>query len=154
MRSADSINFRGTVSIEVIAHNATCEAITHGHNRRDSGLGGFRVDRGLRGAGAVYPGRQPIGLGITMILGIVGSLIGGFVAWAVNGGPERGVFDGAGWIMSIVGALIVVRAGLAFEKQIDPTFVITHRVPLSDDPAAYRTFRDKQDECIKVVLKP
>jgi threonine dehydrogenase-like Zn-dependent dehydrogenase len=38
--------------------------------------------------------------------------------------------------------------------EIDSTFVITHRLPLEEAPAAYRTFRDKQDECIKVVLKP
>jgi threonine dehydrogenase-like Zn-dependent dehydrogenase len=38
--------------------------------------------------------------------------------------------------------------------EIDPSFVITHRVPLEDAPAAYRTFRDKEDGCIKVVLKP
>jgi threonine dehydrogenase-like Zn-dependent dehydrogenase len=37
---------------------------------------------------------------------------------------------------------------------IDPSFVITHRVPLDDAPAAYKTFRDKEDGCIKVVLKP
>jgi threonine dehydrogenase-like Zn-dependent dehydrogenase len=38
--------------------------------------------------------------------------------------------------------------------EIDPSFVITHRLPLADAPAAYRTFRDKKDGCIKVVLKP
>lgn len=38
--------------------------------------------------------------------------------------------------------------------EIDPTFVITHRVALADAPAAYKTFRDKQEGCIKVVLKP
>ena len=37
--------------------------------------------------------------------------------------------------------------------EIDPSFIITHRVPLEDAPAAYRTFRDKKDNCIKVVLK-
>jgi hypothetical protein len=36
--------------------------------------------------------------------------------------------------------------------EIDPSFVVTHRVPLADAPAAYKTFRDKQDSCIKVVL--
>jgi threonine dehydrogenase-like Zn-dependent dehydrogenase len=40
------------------------------------------------------------------------------------------------------------------EGQIDPSFVITHSVPLEDGPAMYKTFRDKQDGCIKVVLKP
>jgi threonine dehydrogenase-like Zn-dependent dehydrogenase len=38
--------------------------------------------------------------------------------------------------------------------EIDPSFVITHRVPLEHAPAAYKTFRDKEDGCIKVVLKP
>ncbi|ETR79267.1 alcohol dehydrogenase [Afipia sp. P52-10] len=37
---------------------------------------------------------------------------------------------------------------------IDPSFVVTHRAPLDDGPQLYKTFRDKQDGCIKVVLKP
>lgn len=37
---------------------------------------------------------------------------------------------------------------------IDPSFVITHRRPLEDGPALYKTFRDKEDGCIKVVLQP
>jgi threonine dehydrogenase-like Zn-dependent dehydrogenase len=38
--------------------------------------------------------------------------------------------------------------------QIDPSFVITHRLSLADGPEAYKTFRDKEDGCIKVVLHP
>lgn len=38
--------------------------------------------------------------------------------------------------------------------EIDPSFIITHRLRLQDAPGAYKTFRDKQDECIKVVLNP
>ncbi len=38
--------------------------------------------------------------------------------------------------------------------EIDPTFVITHRMPLDQAAEGYRIFRDKQDECVKVVLKP
>ena len=38
--------------------------------------------------------------------------------------------------------------------QIDPSFIITHRLPLEEAPSAYKTFRDKEDGCIKVVLKP
>jgi threonine dehydrogenase-like Zn-dependent dehydrogenase len=38
--------------------------------------------------------------------------------------------------------------------EIDPSFVITHRLPLKDAPAAYKIFRDKKIRCIKVVLKP
>jgi threonine dehydrogenase-like Zn-dependent dehydrogenase len=40
------------------------------------------------------------------------------------------------------------------EGQIDPSFVITHTVSLEEGPAMYKTFRDKEDGCIKVVLKP
>ena len=38
--------------------------------------------------------------------------------------------------------------------EIDPSFVITHRATLEEGPDLYKTFRDKQDGCIKVVLKP
>lgn len=38
--------------------------------------------------------------------------------------------------------------------EIDPSFVVTHRVGLEDGPDMYKTFRDKEDGCIKVVLKP
>lgn len=38
--------------------------------------------------------------------------------------------------------------------EIDPTFVISHRLPLEDAAHAYRTFRDKRDGCTKVVLQP
>jgi threonine dehydrogenase-like Zn-dependent dehydrogenase len=37
---------------------------------------------------------------------------------------------------------------------IDPSFVISHRFSLDDAPRAYRMFRDKEDECVKVVMKP
>ncbi|WP_407523911.1 zinc-dependent alcohol dehydrogenase [Methylobacterium oryzisoli] len=40
------------------------------------------------------------------------------------------------------------------EGQIDPSFVITHTVGLEQGPEMYKTFRDKKDNCIKVVLKP
>jgi threonine dehydrogenase-like Zn-dependent dehydrogenase len=40
------------------------------------------------------------------------------------------------------------------EGQIDPSFVITHLVRLEDGPEMYKTFRDKEDGCIKVVIRP
>jgi threonine dehydrogenase-like Zn-dependent dehydrogenase len=40
------------------------------------------------------------------------------------------------------------------EDEIDPSFVVTHREPLGKGPEMYKTFRDKQDGCIKVVLRP
>ncbi|MBA3320027.1 MAG: glutathione-dependent formaldehyde dehydrogenase [Pyrinomonadaceae bacterium] len=38
--------------------------------------------------------------------------------------------------------------------EIDPSFVITHRMKLDDAPEGYKIFKDKKDECIKIVLKP
>ena len=38
--------------------------------------------------------------------------------------------------------------------RIDPSFVVTHRLPLSQAPHGYKIFREKQDGCIKVVLDP
>ena len=38
--------------------------------------------------------------------------------------------------------------------EIDPSFVITHRLRLEDAPHGYEIFKHKQDNCIKIVLKP
>jgi len=40
------------------------------------------------------------------------------------------------------------------DGEIDPSFVITHRIKLEEAPKAYETFRDKKDGCIKVVITP
>lgn len=44
--------------------------------------------------------------------------------------------------------------GLIDAGQIDPSFVVTHSAGLEQGPDMYNTFRDKQDGCVKVVLKP
>lgn len=69
----------------------------------------------------LYPGRQPMGMIMTMFLGIVGSIVGGLIAWAFGFRPEDGPFAGAGWIMSIVGALVVVWLGLFVGSRSGPT---------------------------------
>ena len=38
--------------------------------------------------------------------------------------------------------------------EIDPSFVISHRLQLNDAPYGYDIFREKEDACIKVVMKP
>jgi threonine dehydrogenase-like Zn-dependent dehydrogenase len=38
--------------------------------------------------------------------------------------------------------------------EIDPSFVISHKLPLEDAPRGYKIFRDKQEKCTKVVLDP
>jgi threonine dehydrogenase-like Zn-dependent dehydrogenase len=40
------------------------------------------------------------------------------------------------------------------DGDIDPSFVVTHRLPLGEAPNGYETFKHKQDECVKVVLQP
>ena len=40
------------------------------------------------------------------------------------------------------------------DGQIDPSFIITHRASLSDAPAMYELFKNKTDDCLKVVLTP
>jgi threonine dehydrogenase-like Zn-dependent dehydrogenase len=39
-------------------------------------------------------------------------------------------------------------------REIDPSFVVTHHLPLDDAPKGYQLFKHKQDDCTKVVLKP
>ena len=65
---------------------------------------------------ALYPGQQKMSLPATIALGIIGSLVGGLIAWAFGYRPEEGAFAGAGWIMSIVGGLIVVWAAMAMSR--------------------------------------
>lgn len=38
--------------------------------------------------------------------------------------------------------------------EIDPSFIITHRMKLEDAPKAYEMFTNKDDQCVKVVLTP
>jgi threonine dehydrogenase-like Zn-dependent dehydrogenase len=45
--------------------------------------------------------------------------------------------------------LDLIRSG-----KIDPSFVVTHRMPLSQAPHGYEIFREKADGCIKIVLDP
>jgi len=40
------------------------------------------------------------------------------------------------------------------EGTVDPSFVVTHRASLEAGPEMYRTFNDKEDGCVKVVLEP
>jgi threonine dehydrogenase-like Zn-dependent dehydrogenase len=40
------------------------------------------------------------------------------------------------------------------QGRIDPSFIISHHLPLEDAPRGFQMFRDKQDECTKIVLKP
>jgi len=55
----------------------------------------------------LVPGRQSMTMLMTIVLGIVGSFVGGAISWLIFGRPTDSI-NPAGWIMSIVGAIIVV----------------------------------------------
>jgi uncharacterized membrane protein YeaQ/YmgE (transglycosylase-associated protein family) len=55
----------------------------------------------------IMPGRDPMGIVMTIILGIVGSILGGLVSWAIWG-TETGRIQPAGLLLSILGAIIVL----------------------------------------------
>jgi len=60
-------------------------------------------------ARALMPGRDPMGLGATLVLGILGSFVGGFIGWALFGKDlDQGALQASGIIGSIVGALILL----------------------------------------------
>jgi len=59
-------------------------------------------------ARAVMPGAQHFGFWMTAIIGIVGSIVGGLIARLFNKPADGAVFHPAGFIMSIIGAIIVL----------------------------------------------
>ena len=60
-------------------------------------------------ARAIVPGRQSMGFVMTTLLGVAGSLVGGFVATALGGGnPDYNGLHGAGTIGSLIGAIVVL----------------------------------------------
>ena len=65
-------------------------------------------------AGAIarflHPGYERMGMAGTMILGILGSLFGGGLAYLLRLGTTP--YEPAGWIMSVVGAIILLWAGV------------------------------------------
>lgn len=54
----------------------------------------------------LHPGRDPMGLGGTIVLGILGSLIGGGIAYLFHLGDSP--YQPGGWIMSILGAILLL----------------------------------------------
>lgn len=66
----------------------------------------------------VVPGRDPMSLGQTWLLGVVGSLVGGFLGYVLFGADiEDGAVQAGGVISSIVGAVIVVLIYRAMSKR-------------------------------------
>jgi uncharacterized membrane protein YeaQ/YmgE (transglycosylase-associated protein family) len=63
----------------------------------------------------IVPGRQPLGCLGTILLGVTGSLIGGFVSWLIFGGDP---LQASGWIMSILGAVLLLAIGVIPQRSL------------------------------------
>jgi uncharacterized membrane protein YeaQ/YmgE (transglycosylase-associated protein family) len=60
-------------------------------------------------AKAIMPGRDPGGLIVTTIIGVVGALLGGFLAAAIFGAhPLDEFFDISTWLTAIIGSIILL----------------------------------------------
>lgn len=57
----------------------------------------------------IMPGRDAMGIVMTIVLGIIGSILGGLVSWAIWGADTDGRgFQPAGLLLSLVGAILVL----------------------------------------------
>jgi uncharacterized membrane protein YeaQ/YmgE (transglycosylase-associated protein family) len=78
-------------------------------------------------ARALVPGPDPMGIGGTIVLGIVGSFIGGFLGWAIFGKDlDDGAFQASGIIGSIVGAIVALLVYRAVEGRGGHRRRLTH----------------------------
>jgi uncharacterized membrane protein YeaQ/YmgE (transglycosylase-associated protein family) len=59
-------------------------------------------------AKAILPGKQGGGWVITLILGVVGALLGGWIGGAVFGVGYDGFFSIESWLIAIVGSIVVL----------------------------------------------
>ncbi|MEO7555078.1 MAG: GlsB/YeaQ/YmgE family stress response membrane protein, partial [Acidimicrobiales bacterium] len=60
-------------------------------------------------ARAIVPGRDPMSVGATIVLGIVGSFVGGFLGWALFGADAGdGALQASGIVGSIIGAVLAL----------------------------------------------
>lgn len=74
------------------------------------GFLGWIIVGGLMGALAkfIMPGKDPGGIIVTILLGVVGGLLGGFIGSRVFGVDTAGFFNISTWLISLVGALVLL----------------------------------------------
>ncbi|MFC5827575.1 zinc-dependent alcohol dehydrogenase [Nonomuraea insulae] len=87
--------------------------------------------------------------GVVSVIGVYGGIVDKFPMGSVMN-RSLTIRTGQCHVQRYTGPLLDrIRAG-----EIDPSFVISHRMPLSEAPRAFELFKHKQDECNKVVLTP
>jgi threonine dehydrogenase-like Zn-dependent dehydrogenase len=124
---------------------------SHGHGglhavERVKHAGRMETDRGAALRDAIMACRPG---GIVSIIGVYGGLMDKFPTGALL---NKGLTVRAG--QCHVHRYMKPLYDHIREGRIDPTFVITHSLPLEEAPNAYETFKHKEDDCVKVVLKP
>jgi len=67
-------------------------------------------------AKALLPGDDPGGVIVTMLIGIVGAIVGGFIASALNVGDLGDFFDLGTWVIAILGSLLLLVAYRAISR--------------------------------------
>ena len=72
-------------------------------------------------AKAIMPGDDPGGIIVTMLIGIVGAILGGFIASALNLGELDEFFDIGTWVIAILGALLLLGIYRLFAGRAGPT---------------------------------
>ncbi len=56
----------------------------------------------------ILPGDDPGGIIVTIIIGIVGAIVGGYIAKALNFGSDKHFFDLKTWLIAIAGSLLLL----------------------------------------------
>jgi threonine dehydrogenase-like Zn-dependent dehydrogenase len=106
----------------------------------------METDRGFALRDAILACRPG---GIVSVIGVYGGLLDKF---------PSGAFMNKGLTMRAGQAHVHKYLKPLYEHirngDIDPSFVVTHRLTLDNAPDAYETFKHKKDDCVKVVLKP
>jgi len=87
--------------------------------------------------------------GILSVIGVYGGVIDKFPMGAVMN-RSLTIKSGQCHVQRYLKPLLARIA----DGEIDPSFVVTHRMELGKAPEGYETFKHKRDECVKVVLKP
>ncbi|RYL90316.1 glutathione-dependent formaldehyde dehydrogenase [Sporolactobacillus sp. THM7-4] len=100
--------------------------------------------------GAIHMATQAVRKGGTVQLtGVYGGLYNAFPLgnfWDRNITLKMGQAPARGYMPELYEKIV--------RDEIDPTAIITHRLPLEDAPRAYDIFHNKKEDCIKIVLNP
>jgi threonine dehydrogenase-like Zn-dependent dehydrogenase len=131
--------------IDAVGLEAHTPGLTHVYDRAKQALM-MESDRPIALREAIMACRNG---GIVSVLGVYGGLIDKFPMGAVM---NKGLTIKSG--QTPVHRYMKPLLNRIERGEIDPSFIITHRLRLEDAPAAYDIFVKKEDDCVKVVLTP